>query len=145
MVPLPLGLFLTEDTLMAARNFGNELKIAVPGLTALFLKGTGAGAADITLTYGMGMSPTLDQTGTGLYTLTLKDKYTALVHANLEVIDATTPDDWDVRVVSETVSTTKLINIAVFKGGTLADLSTDEKISGILVLLDSAAKPVKEA
>lgn len=126
--------------------FGNdEQHVKEAGVWRLFLKGTGAGAADITLTRGLGINPTVDQTGTGLYTITLTDKWKALLHADFNVIDTTTPDEWVVNLAEELVSTSKTIKIAVFKGGTLADLSTDEVLTGEIVLTNSSLVPVKGA
>ena len=128
---------------MAARNFGQEIRVAQPGIFELFLKGPGNGAANITLTYGLGVSPTLTYAATGKYTITLSDKWAALLHFNGAVIDATTEDDWEVVVLSETVATNKTIQIAVFKGGVAAALTSDEILMLRLTLLNSSATPVK--
>jgi hypothetical protein len=130
---------------MAARNFGNETHVAQPGVFELFLKGPGAGAANITLTHGLGVNPTLVYAATGKYTITLSDKWAALLHYNGAVIDATTEDDWEVVVLTETVASTKTIQIAVFKGGTAAALTTDEILMLRLTMLNTSAIPVKGA
>ena len=128
---------------MAARNFGQEIRVAQPGIFELFLKGPGNGAANITLTHGLGVSPTLTYAATGKYTITLSDKWAALLHVNGAVIDATTEDDWEVVVLSETVATNKTLQIAVFKGGAAAALTSDETLMLRLTLLNSSATPVK--
>lgn len=127
---------------MAARNFVHPLALQ-RSMVLLAGGGTGAGAADLTGVVGVGFAATapFDQTGTGLYTITLADKHNALLFLSGTVIDATTPDDWEVVVVSETVATDKKINIAVFKGGALADLSTDEKLRVLIVLSNTAQVP----
>ena len=149
MVPLPshLTLSLLESNHMAARNFGNELKVAQPGLTALFLKGAGGGAdTNFTLTYGLGFNPTVAQqgaSGSGVYNITLTDNWAALIFTSFNVIDTGTIDDWEVIV--DVDLTTKVVAIQVFKGGVAADLPTTATLMGVMVLLDSAALPVKGA
>lgn len=128
---------------MAARNFA-PLRCLQRDAVVVFGGGTGAGAADLTGIVGKsGFADTapFDQTGTGLYTITLRDKYASLLFFDGIVIDATTPDDWEVVVVSETVSSDGKINIAVFKGGTLADLSTDEKLRVMVALSNTSQTP----
>lgn len=44
------------------------------------------------------------------------------------VVDATTPDDWVVVVTGDGVAGDGTVQFAVFKGGTLTDLTTDEKL-----------------
>ena len=132
---------------MAARNFGNEIKAAPPGLTALFLKGAGGGAdTDFTLTYGLGFNPTVAQqggSGSGQYNITLTDTWAALVYASFNVIDTGTIDDWEVIV--DVDLTSKVVAIQVFKGGAAADLPTTATLMGLLVMANSSAKPVKGA
>lgn len=124
---------------MAARALQKAIGTLQRDPVKIWVTGTGAGAADLTglVTAGGGVT-LIDQTGTGLYTITLRDKYAGLLMLAGTVIDATTPDDWEVVVVSETVATTKLINIAVFKGGALADLTTDEKLMLEITLRNTA-------
>jgi hypothetical protein len=130
---------------MAARNFGNEIHTPQGRVTELFLRGPGNGAADITLTHGLGVSPTLTYAATGKYTITLTDKYAALLHISGSVLDATTEDDWTVVPLTDTVASTKTIQIAVFKGGAAAAITSDERLMVRIVLLDSSAVPVKGA
>jgi hypothetical protein len=56
------------------------------------------------------------------------------------VIDVTTPDDWEVNVTTDLTSNLT-IGIAIYKGGVAADLSTDEKLLLTIILQDSAVKP----
>jgi len=113
------------------------------GLVTLYLKGPGNGTGNITLTRGLGASTTVVRNSTGTYTITLSDKYAALLCVSGCVIDATTPDDWEVIVAAETVSTNKTIQIGVYKGGAAADLSSDEQIMLQIVLSNSSVIPVK--
>lgn len=112
---------------MGARNLKQQISHFVPDLVEIVGFGTGAATDALTALNAPGVT-SVDQTGTGLYTVLLEDKWNRLMHFSFEVLDAGTPDDWDVRVVTETVSTTKTLTLAVFKGGTLTDLTTDEKL-----------------
>ena len=78
----------------------------------------------------------------GKFTITLKDKWAGLLSVKSCVIDTTTPDDWEVLVVSETVATTKLIVIQVLKGGAAAAPTDDEQVFLEIVLATSNMKPV---
>jgi hypothetical protein len=123
---------------MAARNLKRNIAHFTPAPIVIFGKGTGAAAADLTALVSAGAIASIAYTATGRYTITLADKYNSLLWVAGCVIDATTPDDWEVCVVSETVSSTKTILIAVFKGGTLTDLTTDEKLLLNIVCSNSA-------
>lgn len=130
---------------MAARNFA-PIRCMQRDAVILFGGGTGAGAADLTGIVGkaglkQSGSDQINQTGTGLYQITLADKYHDLLFFSAMVIDATTPDDWEVVVVSEDVDGAKTIDIAVFKGGSLADLTTDEKLRFMAVLKNGNQGP----
>jgi hypothetical protein len=106
-------------------------------------RGTGAGAADLTAVKGMGLAKTapVDQTATGKYTINLADKWPGLLMFKACVIDPGATDDWEVVLVSETVASNGKVNIAVFKGGALADLSTDEKLLFEVVISNSNKLP----
>lgn len=125
---------------MGARSLNRVQFTMERDVVRLFGRGTGAGAADLTGVKGAGLAATaaFDQTGTGLYTINLADKWPGLLMFSAAVIDATSPDDWEVVVVSEAVATSKTIDIAVFKGGVAADLSTDEKLLVEVVLSNGA-------
>jgi hypothetical protein len=115
---------------MAARNFVNGTKALQREVVKLWAKGVGAGAADLTglESAGGGVESIEHDGSTGLYTVTLADKYAGLLQVGENVIDATSPDDWKVVVVAEDVAGAKTINIAVFKGGALTDLTTDDTL-----------------
>ncbi len=96
----------------------------------LFCKAVGASAADLTGLVGPGVSSIAYNSATGKLKVTLQDTWGGLLMVSGMVIDATTPDDWEVVVEAETVATkaTRSISLAIFKGGTLADLTTDETL-----------------
>ena len=128
---------------MAARNFA-PLRCLQRDAVLVFGGGTGAAVDPLTAIVGKtGFAATapFDQTGTGLYTVTLRDKYASLLYFDGIVIDATTPGAWAVVVVSETVATDGKINIAIFKGGALTDLTTDEKLRVMVALSNTSQTP----
>ena len=115
---------------MAARNFqkGGVLTLQRDPVK-IWAKGTGAATDALTaLVSAGGGVVSIDQTGTGLYTVLLADKYEKLLMVSGCVIDPTGPDEWVVQVAAESVASAKTINLQIFKGGALADLSTDEKL-----------------
>ena len=127
---------------MGARNLTSKQFSLERNVVRLFAKAIGAGAANPTGVKGKGISA-ITRTGTGLYTIALQDWWPALLMASFVVIDPTSTDDWEVSIVSETVATasTKAVNIAVFKSGAAADLSTDETLKLELVLSNTKSLP----
>lgn len=75
----------------------------------------------------------------GLYTITLEDKWGGLLGFDATVMDATSPDEWQVVVVSEAVATTKTIVVQVFKGGAVADLQADDTLYFEIVLSNASS------
>jgi hypothetical protein len=124
---------------MAARAFQNGIKTLQREPVKIWAKGTGAATDALTALESAGDGVvSIDQTGTGLYTVLLADKYAALLMLSGTVIDPTAPDEWVVQVASELVSTSKTISIQVFKGGALTDLTTDEKLMLEITLKNTA-------
>lgn len=123
---------------MAARNLKRNIAHFTPAPIWIFGKGTGAGAANLTALQSAGAIVSIAETGTGLYTVTLADKFNSLLWFQGAVLDPTGVDDWEVVPITETVASTKTITIGVFKGGTLADLTTDEKLYLNIVVSNSA-------
>jgi inorganic pyrophosphatase/exopolyphosphatase len=127
---------------MAARALKNTMHHMVPEPCKLFARGTGASAADLTvLTAGAGSAGVTSikyNSATGKLKVTLEDKWNALLMVSAVVIDTTTPDDWEVVVEAEDVAGAKTISLAVFKGGTLADLTTDEQLLLEITVCNSA-------
>lgn len=112
------------------------------GAVKLFGGGTGGGAAAaLTAIKGPGVSSIAYNAATGKYRITLADKFNSFLMASFLVIDPTSVDDWEVQVESESVATNKTVDIAVFKGGALTDLTTDEKLKFELSLSNTAQAP----
>ncbi len=125
---------------MAARNL-SFLKCLDREAVVLFGGGTGAGDADLTAIVGAGVSSIPDTATTGELVITLTDKWANLLFFSGTVIDPGTPDDWEVVVLSEDVASAKTITIKCFKGGTAADLSTDEKLKFMAILSNTKQPP----
>ncbi len=120
---------------MAARSF-TEMKALQKDVVQLFCKGVGAAAADLTGLVGPGVSSVAYNSATGKLLVTLADTYNALLFCAGAVIDPNSPDDWEVTVDAETVATkaTRSISLSIWKGGALANLTTDETLMLMIVL-----------
>ena len=112
---------------MAARNLSEHQWALEHDTVKLYGRGTGAATDALTSLKGKGIS-LVDQTDTGKYTITLTDKWAGFLMFKGMVIDPGSPADWEVVVESETVASTKLVKIVVFKDGTAANLTSDEKL-----------------
>lgn len=113
---------------------------AEPDVVRLFGRGTGASTSALTSVKGKGIA-SIARTGVGAHTITLTDKWDGFLMFSAAVIDATSADDWNVTLVEELVNTSKTVKIAIFKGGTAADLTTDEKILFEIVVSRTSQKP----
>lgn len=124
---------------MAAHNFA-PIRAIDREIVQLFGKATGGGAAaDLTaLSSRCGITSIKYNAATGKYQITLDAKYSELRYLDGTMIDATAIDDWEVQVESEDVAGAKTINIGVFKGGALTDITTDEKLMLMIVLKNSS-------
>ena len=100
---------------------------AEPDVVRLFGRGTGASTSALTSVKGKGIA-SIARTGVGAHTITLSDRWEGFLMFSACVIDPGSTDDWEVTVVEELVASSKTVKIAVFKGGTAADLTTGEKI-----------------
>jgi len=125
---------------MAARNLNKHQFSFERNVVRIFGGGTGAATSDLTSVKGKGVA-SITRTDVGLHTITLDDKWAGLLMFDACIIDATTPDDWEVGVTEELVSSSKTVKIAIFKGGSATDLSTDEKIKFEIVVSDSNQLP----
>lgn len=117
----------------------------VRGLYVLKGKGVGNGTGNITLTEGNGMSATLVRTSSGVYTLTLDDKYCGLIGFKANVISTLTTH-FSVRLDSETVATTKKVVFRCFTAASasapaLADLASTDTLCFGLYLCNTSAVP----
>lgn len=130
---------------MAARNACEKLYSMNRESFVLTGKCVGAGAANPTGKKGIGVS-TVTRTATGKYTITLEDKWAALLSLDLQVIDSTGANQFTFNIVSETVASTKTINITVFKSATaaapaIADLATTDTLLFKIWLSNSQQLP----
>jgi len=114
-----------------------EFQTNLGSTVVLHGRATGAGASALT---GQKGPWAITRTGVGLHTITLNQKFAGLLNAQFAVIDVTTPDDWEV-VLTTDLTNNQTIGIAIFKGGTAAELTTDEKLLITLTLQDTSAKP----
>ncbi len=108
-------------------------------------KCTGAAGASPTGLKGIGIS-TVAWVSTGIYDITLVDKWAALLDYNFSVIDSTGLRHYSFNVKTETVSSTKIIRINVFAAAstvapTLADLATTDTLRFSLKLSNTSQVP----
>jgi hypothetical protein len=129
---------------MTINTFFDEAVSNVSSLVKLYVSGVGAAAADLTSVKGATL---IDQTATGLYTVTLPRKFAGLLNMSWSV-KSSTAANWSVQIISETVATDGKVNIAVLSAAdnaatapTKANLSTGETLFLEFTLKDSATKP----
>ncbi len=125
---------------MANRNFSK-----VQGLNKELKLIAGRLEDDDTSNAGLGWTGA--NTGTGVYVITLADKYNALISFTATIQSTTGVDDYNVCVISHFVSTTKLITLHVYKSdgdgtGTLTDLGDTDEIHFLAVVQNSATPSV---
>lgn len=126
---------------MAARSFKNQAYQLEPEVVTLYGRFTGAGdAANPTALKGKGIT-SVTSAATGVHVCILQNKYNGLLFFAASVIDTTSLDDWEVTLATDLV-TNNTVTFHTFKGGTLANLSTDEKLVFKLDLSNSAALPL---
>lgn len=120
---------------MASRNFrrvqalNNEVKII-------------AGQFDDADTTVAGLGFSAANTGTGTYTITLEDKYNALLSAVCQVQSTSGTDDYKVTVVGSDVSGAKTVDVEVEVAGVLTNLGSGDKLHFALFLQNSATPSV---
>jgi hypothetical protein len=120
---------------MANRNFSR-----VQGLNKELKLLAGRLEDDDTSNAGLGWSGA--NTGTGTYTITLEDKYNALISMTATIQSTSGTDDFIVSVVSHDVSSAKTIDLEVAVAGTLTDLGDTDEIHWLAVLQNSATPSV---
>jgi len=98
-----------------------------PELVQICGKATGAAGTTFTSKVAPGIASVVDGTS-GVITVTLEDKWDTLMFASAQVIDANSPDDWEVVLTAEDVAGAKTLTFTAFKGGAATSLSTDEKL-----------------
>ena len=130
---------------MAARNGIREQFTLTRDLWKLFGKCIGAAGASPTGLKGLGIA-SIAWVSTGLYDITLSDKWNGLLGADFRVIDSTGARHYNFTVVTETVTTTKIIRVKVFAAATavaptLADLVSTDTLYIELTLSNSKQTP----
>ena len=113
---------------------------AEPDVVRLFGRGTGAATATLTSIKGKGIA-SIARTGVGAHTITLSDKWQGFLMFSSCILSSAAADDYEVTVLEELVATSKTVKIAIFKGGTAADLATTDKILFELVLSKTKQLP----
>lgn len=108
-------------------------------------KCVGAAGANPTGLKGIGIA-SIAWVSTGLYDITLSDKWAALLDANFIAIDSTGLRHYIFTVVSEAVATTKVIRVKVFAAATtvaptLANLETTDTLRFSLKLSNTSQVP----
>jgi hypothetical protein len=121
-----------------------EIKTNVPSKVVLEVSGIGAGAADLTSVKGATL---IDQTATGLYTVTLPRVYDGLINV-VGMVMSSTAANWQVQLRSHTVGTDGKFLIAILSAAdnaatapTVTNLSTSEKLLLTVTVQDTAANP----
>lgn len=129
---------------MTINSYFTETQTNVPSKLVLEVSGIGAGAADLTSVKG---ATVIDQTATGLYTVTLPRAYDGLVNV-VGMVMSSTAGNWHVQLRSHTVATDGKFLIAILFAAdnaatapTVTNLSTSEKLLLTVTLQDTDAKP----
>ena len=122
----------------------SEVKTNVPSKVVLEVSGVGAATAELTSVKG---ATQIDQTATGLYTVTLPRKYDGLVNVVGMVMSAT-PANWHVQLKSHTVATDGKFLLAILSvadnaatAPTVTNLTTSETLLLTVTLQDSDVRP----
>ena len=113
---------------------------AEPDVVRLFGRGTGASTSALTSVKGKGIA-SIARTGVGAHTITFGQKWDGFLMFSACVLSTATADDYEVTVVEDAVLASKTLKIAIFKGGTAADLQTTDKILFEVVLSKTSQKP----
>ena len=121
-----------------------EVKTNVPNKVVLEVSGVGAATDALTSVKGATL---IDQTATGLYTVTLPRKYQALINVAGMVMSSTAAN-WHVQLRSHTVATDGKLLLAILSSAdnaatapTVTDLTTSEKLLLTITLQDSDVNP----
>jgi hypothetical protein len=97
--------------------------------------GTGAPTLSVQDSFGVA---SISRTGAGAYTLTLNDKYQALLGANVTVVGAT-GEGLIPQVTADTVATTKTVGLVfIAHGGSAADPTSGDVLHVQIWLRNSA-------
>jgi hypothetical protein len=126
---------LIRNIIMASRNFSRvqglnkEVKII-------------AGRFDDADAKVAGLGFSAANAGTGIYTITLEDKYNALLCATCQVQSTAGTDDYKATVTAEDVDGAKTVTVHVDVAGTLTDLGSGDELHFAFFLQNSATPSV---
>lgn len=125
---------------MSARNYSDRRYSLERDVVDIFLRGTGANAANLTNVKGKGIA-SITRTGAGAHTITLSDNYNGMLMFQAMVIDPTGPVGWDVICTQDLSS--KTVKLAIFNvAGVATDLSPDEKLLVKMTFSNSVQTPL---
>lgn len=124
---------------MASRNFNRKqaLEKEVKEIYAKVAIGA-SGAPTLSAADSLGVA-SITRTSAGLYQLTLQDKYVSLKHMDVKIATPTAEDIVS-NPVSETVSTTKLINFRCTTAGVATDPASGDTFYIAMQLKNTTAK-----
>lgn len=130
---------------MAARNFDN-LQCLGKGLKTIAGSFAPNGSSAVAASSRQGMGWSVARTSTGLFTVTLNDKYAALAGMGLS-LQLAAGDDKFVQWGAIDVVSAKTLQIRVWdaSGAAVADIAADanNRIGFVLVLRNTSATPVR--
>ena len=114
---------------MGARNLSSSLRILDREVVKIFGKCVGNTTSNPTGVAGAGVAG-VTRSGVGLYTITLQDKWNTFLGAKFTVIDSSALEHYEITVSSETVASTKTVNLTIWGAATgvapvKLDLGTD--------------------
>lgn len=120
---------------MANRNF-NRMQALEKEIKELFLDVAIGGTGAPTLTEGLGIT-SIARVGAGHYRITLNDKFSRLMHADMIHL-AATAEDLTMQIKLETVATTKLVEFFTLTAGTETDPASGDRLLITLKLKNSS-------
>jgi hypothetical protein len=123
----------------------NRLFSKVKGLNKELILIAGRLEDDDTVNAGLGFSGA--NSTTGVYIVTLEDKYNALISCTATIQSTTGVDDYNVCIIAHDVTSAKTITLHVYKSdgdgtATLTDLGDTDEIHFVAVLQNSATPSV---
>ncbi len=120
---------------MASRNFSR-----VQGLNKEIKLIAGRFDDGDTKTAGLGFSAA--NSTTGIYVITLEDKYNALLSLTANVQSTAGTDDFVVSIAAHDVSSAKTITLHVAVAGTLTDLGSGDELHFMAALQNSSTPSI---
>jgi hypothetical protein len=99
---------------------------------ALRIKSNGTSAPEIE----DGLGATVARVSTGLWRITLADKYVSVLHVGAQVLTATASDE----IAQVAAIGTQVIDIRTTSAGSVADLASGDKLTVLIVARNSTVK-----